>query len=548
MTCPMFCYQCEQTSLGSGCTDLGVCGKEPEVSALQDLLIYQLEGMAFWGVKVLERGQTIPSEVHRFVIDALFSTLTNVNFDPAFFFELLRKSAEIKAGLRTRAGEEAGEWPEAARYALPAAESEIQRDAFAVDIRGQAEENPDVQSLKDTWLYGLKGMAAYAHHAWVLGYREDAVNRYFYRGLSDLLDRQLTLADLTGKIMEFGQVNLRCMELLDRANTETFGHPEPTRARISRKKGPFIVVSGHDLYDLKMLLEQTAGTGVQVYTHGEILPALAYPELKKYPHLVGNYGSAWQNQQREFSGLPGCILMTTNCLMEPRPSYSDRIFTTGVVGWNGIPHIPEREGTKDFSPLIQKALELGGWAEDEPELSIPIGFGRRAILERAGEIIEAVKAGKIRHFFLVGGCDGARAGRNYYTEFAAQTPPDTVVMTLACGKYRFNRLDLGTIAGLPRLLDLGQCNDAYSAIQVALALADAFQCSVNELPLTLVLSWYEQKAVGILLTLLSLGIQNIYLGPSLPAFISPNVLHFLVDQFRIHPISTPALDMAAALS
>jgi len=544
----MFCYQCEQTSLGSGCTDFGVCGKEPEVSALQDLLIYQLEGMAFLGGKILERGQTIPSEVHRFVIDALFSTLTNVNFDPAFFFEQLKESARLKAELRTRAGEDVVEFPEAARYVLPADESAIQRDAFAVNIRSQAGENPDVQSLKDTLLYGLKGMAAYAYHARVLGYRDDAVTRYFYHGLSDLLDHQLTLADLTEKIMEFGRVNLRCMELLDRANTETFGHPEPTRARISRKKGPFIVVSGHDLHDLKMLLEQTAGTGVQIYTHGEMLPALAYPELKKYPHLAGNYGSAWQNQQREFASLPGCILMTTNCLMEPRPSYADRIFTTGVVGWPGIPHIPEREGRKDFSPLIQKALELGGWTEDEPELSIPIGFGRHAILERAGEIIEAVKSGAIRHFFLVGGCDGAKAGRNYYTEFAAQTPRDTVVMTLACGKYRFNRLDLGTIAGLPRLLDLGQCNDAYSAIQVALALAEAFGCSVNELPLTLVLSWYEQKAVGILLTLLSLGIQNIYLGPSLPAFISPNVLQFLVKQFHIHPISAPVQDMAAALS
>jgi hydroxylamine reductase len=338
------------------------------------------------------------------------------------------------------------------------------------------------------------------------------------------------------------------MELLDSANTTTFGHPEPTQVRITRKKGPFIVVSGHDLKDLKDLLEQTAGKGINVYTHGEMLPANAYPGLKKYPHLVGNFGGAWQNQQREFNGLPGCVLMTTNCLMEPRDSYKDRIFTTGVVGWADIPHIASRNGVKDFTPVIEKALALGGWPEDDHEKCLLAGFGRNATLSNAGAIIDAVKSGQIRHFFLVGGCDGARPGRNYYTQFAEKAPKDSVILTLACGKYRFNKKEFGTVAGLPRLLDIGQCNDAYSAIQIAVALAGAFECGVNDLPLTLVLSWYEQKAVCILLTLLSLGIKNIYLGPTLPAFLSPNVLQILVDKFAIHAISTPEEDMAAMLA
>jgi len=348
--------------------------------------------------------------------------------------------------------------------------------------------------------------------------------------------------------MEFGLVNLKCMELLDRANTESFGHPEPTPVLITRKKGPFIVISGHDLHDLVDLLEQTSGKGVNVYTHGEMLPSLSYPGLKKYPQLVGNFGGAWQNQQREFDNLPGAILMTTNCLMEPRKSYADRIFTTGVVGWTDMSHIPEKDGKKDYAPVIEKALELGGWQNDEPEKTILVGFGRQATLSHAGEIVEAVKSGQIRHFFLVGGCDGAKAGRNYYTDFAASAPKDSVILTLACGKYRFNKLDFGTVAGLPRLLDIGQCNDAYSAIQIALALANAFECGVNDLPLTMVLSWYEQKAVCILLTLLALGIKNIHLGPTLPAFITPNVLNFLVQTFNIKPITTARADLAAILA
>ncbi len=548
METPMFCYQCEQTFRGSGCVEFGLCGKEPDVATLQDLLIYQLEGLAVFGVAAADKGKTIPAEVHRLVIDALFSTLTNVNFDARFFLDLLRQTAQAKQTLKALAEDAPGKLPPAALYQLPSSDEAIQKDANLVNIRPAAGQMDDVQSLKDTLLYGMKGMAAYAHHAWILGYQDEAVNNYLHKGLSALLDESLTLNDLIGMVMEFGQVNLKAMELLDRANTDTFGHPEPSQALISKKKGPFIVISGHDLGDLLQLLEQTAGTGVNVYTHGEMLPALAYPGLKKYPHLVGNYGSAWQNQQREFDGLPGCILMTTNCLMEPRESYQDRIFTTGVVGFPGMAYIAEKDGQKDFTPLIEKALALGGWQADEAEKSILIGFGRQATLSHADAIIEAVRTGKISHFFLVGGCDGARAGRNYYTEFAEQTPADSVILTLACGKYRFNTKEFGTVAGLPRLLDVGQCNDAYSAIQIALALANAFNCGVNDLPLTLVLSWYEQKAVCILLTLLSLGIKNIYLGPSLPAFITPNVLNFLVEQFNIKPISTPAEDLAAILA
>jgi hydroxylamine reductase len=548
METPMFCYQCEQTSQGKGCMSVGVCGKDTEVAGLQDLLVYQLEGLAFYGNAILKKGNTLDQTVHRFVIDALFSTLTNVNFNKQFFYKMLKQAQQVKLSLKEQAGFMAGTLPMAALYAMPTTEKGMQNDAGLVNIRPQADENPDVQSLKDTLLFGIKGMAAYAHHAWMLGYRDEEVNNYLYKGMAAMLDESLTLQDLVGMVMEFGQVNLKCMELLDRANTTSFGHPEPTHTRISKKKGPFIVVSGHDLHDLEMLLEQTAGKGIHVYTHGEMLPANTYPGFKKYPHLVGNYGGAWQIQQKEFDNLPGAILMTTNCLMEPRSSYKDRIFSTGVVGWSDVAHIEETDCQKDFSPVIAKALELPGWSEDEAEKSILGGFGHTATLSAAGQIVDAVKSGQIKHFFLVGGCDGAKPGRNYYTEFAEKSPKDTVVMTLACGKYRFIKKDLGTVAGLPRLLDVGQCNDAYSAIKIALALAEAFNCGVNDLPLTLVLSWYEQKAVCILLTLLSLGIKNIYLGPTLPAFISPNVLNFLVETFDIHPTSTAQQDIAAMLA
>jgi hydroxylamine reductase len=541
----MFCYQCEQTAMGTGCTEFGVCGKEADVAVLQDLLIYQLEGLSVFANHALRLGQELPAGADPFVIRALFSTLTNVNFDRDFFVETLRESQRVKNSLQAIAALPAGGLPAAARFVLPATEEQILAAASQIDFRPQAETAEDLQSLKDTLLFGLKGMAAYAHHAAVLGYTNPTVNAWFYQGLSALLDPSLNLNDLVALTMEFGKVNLACMELLDRANTETFGHPEPTQALISRKKGPFIIVSGHDLYDLAQLLEQTAGKGINIYTHGEMLPALAYPQLKKYPHLIGNYGSAWQNQQREFENLPGCVVMTTNCLMEPRKSYQDRIFTTGAVGFPQLAEVPVKAGQKDFSPVIEKALALGGWPADEPEQRILTGFGRQATLSHAAEIVAAVKTGQIRHFFLIGGCDGAKPGRNYYTDFATQAPKDSVILTLACGKYRFNKLEFGTVAGLPRLLDIGQCNDAYSAIQIAAALAEAFQCGLNDLPLTLVLSWYEQKAVCILLTLLSLGMKNIYLGPSLPAFLTPNVVKFLVDTFNIKPISSPQADLAA---
>ena len=547
MTSSMFCYQCEQTFHGTGCVDFGMCGKDSDVAGLQDLLVYQLEGLAYFGYQARQAGCPVRGEIDRFMIEGLFATLTNVNFVPGFFVNLLRQSQAFKDELRAMVAP-GGAVPLAALYRLPLSDAELLADAERVNIRPYAVRDVDLQSLKDTLLYGLKGMAAYAYHAWVLGYRDAEVSAYLYRGLSAIIDDTLDLGATLAILMEFGQVNLRCMELLDTANTTTFGHPEPTVVRTTPKAGPCIVVSGHDLYDLKQLLEQTAGKGINIYTHGEMLPAHAYPAFKQYPHLAGNYGGAWQNQQREFDNLPGCILMTTNCLIEPRDSYKDRLYTTSVVGWTDVAHIDEVEGRKDFSPIIAQALALGGWSEDEPEQTLLTGFGRAATLSHAGEIINAVKSGQIKHFFLIGGCDGARPGRNYYSEFAAQTPSDSVILTLACGKYRFNKEDFGTVAGLPRLLDVGQCNDAYSAIRIALALADAFECGVNDLPLTLVLSWFEQKAVCILLTLLSLGLKNIYLGPTLPAFISPKVLNILVEQFNIHPVSTPEEDLAAILA
>ena len=407
----------------------------------------------------------------------------------------------------------------------------------------------DIRSLKSLILFGIRGMAAYAYHAMVLGYRNEEVQQFFYKALSALAE-DWDMEQLLPVALETGKANLACMELLDRANTETYGTPTPTEVSLTVEKGPFIVVTGHDLYDLKLLLEQTQGMGVNIYTHGEMLPAHAYPELKRYPHLKGNFGTAWQNQQREFDGLPAPILFTTNCLMPVKPGYADRVFTTEVVSYPGMPHIGEN---RDFTPVIQKALELGGFSEDRAFTgingggSVTTGFGHGTVLRVADQVMEAVKSGDIRHFFLVGGCDGARPGRNYYTEFVKQAPKDTIILTLACGKYRFNDLDLGAIGGLPRLMDMGQCNDAYSAIKVALALADAFDCSVNELPLSLVLSWYEQKAVSILLTLLYLGIRNIRLGPTLPAFVSPNVLKYLVEHYQIAPVTTPEADLEALL-
>lgn len=537
----MFCYQCEQTFRSEGCVTKGVCGKDPDVAALQDMLIHQIEGIAF-----LAKDQVPDKPTAFFVIEALFSTLTNVDFSSNRFYKLLEEAQQIKDRLYKQV-QPAGKTPAAVAYKLPENRTQILIQAHLLNLF-KANADPDVQSLKDTLLFGMKGMAAYAHHAWVLGYMDDEVNQWFMKGLAAVVDPTLTMQDVLALVMEFGGINLKCMELLDRANTTTYGHPEPTHTLISRKKGPFIVVSGHDLHDLYQVLEQTAGKGVNVYTHGELLPANAYPGLKKFPHLLGNYGGAWQNQQKEFDKLPGCIVMTTNCLMEPRDSYRDRLYTSGVVGFDDVKHIEEVNGKKDFSGVIKQALELGGWQEEEPEKRILTGFARETVLGNAALVVDAVKTGKISHFFLIGGCDGAKPGRNYYTNFAEKTPKDSIILTLACGKYRFNKKEFGTVAGLPRLMDVGQCNDAYSAIRIALALSEAFKCGVNDLPLTLVLSWYEQKAVCILLTLLSLGIKNIYLGPTLPAFLSPNVVDFLVKQFDLHPITSPEQDLVEILA
>jgi len=518
----MFCFQCEQTAGGKGCTVSGVCGKKPEVANKQDELTGALIGLARAAA-----GKTPGKAADKIMLQGLFATVTNVNFDPARIDAMIAAARAEKNKL------------DAAATDFPAA------DLWAG--------NEDIVSLRSTLLLGLRGMAAYAWHAAVLGKTDDEVTAWFYKGMR-ALGEEHSAEEWLGLLMEFGQVNLKCMALLDEANTSTYGHPVPTVVPTTVEKGPFIVITGHDLHDLKQLLEQTAGKGINVYTHGEMLPAHAYPELKKYPHLKGNFGTAWQNQQKEFDNIPAPILYTTNCLMPPKSSYADRVFTTEVVGYPEIKHIAaDGKGNKDFAAVIAKALELGGYKEDQPFTGINggnklvTGFARNTVMGVAGTVIDAVKAGAIKHFFLVGGCDGAKPGRNYYTEFVKQTPKDTVVLTLACGKYRFNDLDLGEIGGIPRLLDMGQCNDAYSAIQVAIALAGAFECEVNKLPLTLVLSWYEQKAVCILLTLLALGIKNIYIGPSLPAFLSGNVLKILVEKFNLHPITTPEQDLKAIL-
>lgn len=542
----MFCYQCEQTLGAKGCVKSGVCGKNPTVANLQDVLIHELKGIGFYGQKNLEKGLKIRSEINKFVVDTMFSTLTNVNFDPTRFVEYIKKAEEIKDELKNAVGE-IENVPKAANYRAPNTMEEMVEDAKNIGIMSDEKLDMDIRSLRELLIYAFKGMAAYAHHAYILGKFEDEVNNFFYKGLAGTIDDSLTVEDLFNLNMELGKTNFKCMEVLDSAVTNPFGDPEPTEVLITKKKGPFIIVSGHDYKDLKELLEQTEGKGINIYTHCEMLPANAYPELKKHKNLIGNFGGAWQKQQEEFDRIPGCILMTTNCVQKPRDSYKDRLFTTSIVGMPECPHIEEVNGKKDFTPIIQKALELGGWQEDEPEKRITIGFAHNAILSHANEVVEAVKGGKIKHFFLIGGCDGAKPGRNYYTEFAEKTPKDTIILTLACGKYRFNKLDLGTVAGFPRVLDCGQCSDSYSAIKVALTLAEAFNCGVNELPLSLVLSWYEQKAVGILLTLLSLGIKDIRLGPTLPAFITPNILQVLVDKFGLKPISTPEEDLKAIL-
>ncbi|WML34932.1 hydroxylamine reductase [Clostridium sp. OS1-26] len=543
----MFCYQCEQTAGGKGCTKVGVCTKTPEIAAMQDLLIYQLKGTSCYAVKLLEKGEKIDKSIVSFVEDALFMTLTNVNFDPEAHINMLKKSQKIKEELREKVGQVSLNTPEAL-YNLSDSKEQILEDAKKAGIMYNQDLNEDIRSVRETIKYGLKGIAAYAHQARFINYNSDEVDEFYFKALSSLTDDSLTLEDLIKCLMKTGDMSVKIMEVLDKANNEKYNSPSPKKVSVNIKKGPFIIVSGHDLRDLQMLLEQTEGKGINIYTHGEMLPSHGYPELNKYPHLVGNFGSAWQNQQKEFDGIPGCILMTTNCLMKPKDSYKDRIFSTSVVGFDGIKHIAKNEnGYKDFSEIIDKALELGGFEKDEEVKEILVGFGHKATLSHADTIINAVKEGKVKRFFLIGGCDGAKPGRNYYTEFAEKIPKDCIILTLACGKYRFNKLEFGEVAGLPRLLDVGQCNDAYSAVRIALALADAFNCGINDLPLSLIISWYEQKAVADLLALLSLGVKGIYLGPSLPAFLTPNVLQFLVDNFDIKPISTPDNDLKQIL-
>ena len=547
MEYPMFCYQCEQTAGGKGCTKMGVCGKTPEVAALQDLLIFQIKGISCYAKEIVEKGENVDKDIVSFVENCLFTTLTNVNFDADVHVELLRRSQEIKEQLRSKVGAIKNN-TEHATYNLSSTKAEMLQDAKKAGIMYDQDLDPDIRSLRQTIVYGLKGISAYGHQARALGYYDDQVDNFYIRALEATTDDNLSVEELIRWTMRTGDMSVAVMKKLDEANTEVYSNPTPHKVNVKIKKGPFIIVSGHDLKDLEMLLQQTEGKGINIYTHGEMLPSHGYPGLKKYKHLVGNFGGAWQDQQKEFDGIPGCILMTTNCLMRPRETYKDRIFTTNVVGWDGVKFVPKKEdGTKDFSEIIEKALELGGYEEDQEPHEILVGFGHHATLSNAGAIVDAVKQGKIRHFFLIGGCDGARPGRNYYTEFAKKVPQDCVILTLACGKYRFNKLDFGEVAGLPRLLDVGQCNDAYSAVRIATALADAFETDVNGLPLSLIISWYEQKAVADLLALLSLGIKGIYLGPTLPAFLSPNVLQYLVDTFDLRPISTPDDDLKSCL-
>ena len=526
----MFCFQCEQTAGCSGCTgNAGVCGKTSRTAGLQDKLTGALIGLA----KTCS-SNPYTEETTRLIIRGLFTTITNVSFNDETIQQLIDEVQREKQRISPGCADCAARCGNTEDY----------------DLEKLWKDNEDIRSLKSLILFGIRGMVAYAYHALVLGYSDAAVDAFFYKALS-VIGYDMGIEDLLPVVLEVGEVNLKCMELLDKANTQTYGTPVPTKVPLIVEKGPFIVITGHDLYDLKKLLEQTEGKGINIYTHGEMLPAHAYPLLKKYPHLKGNFGTAWQNQQKEFDHLPAPILYTTNCLMPVKESYADRVFTTEVVSYPEMVHIGE---DKDFTPVIEKALELGGYQEDTQftgingGTTVTTGFSHGTVLSVADKVIEAVKKGDISHFFLVGGCDGARAGRNYYTEFVKKTPEDSIILTLACGKYRFNDLDLGEIGGLPRIMDMGQCNDAYSAIKVAVALAEAFNCSVNELPLSMVLSWYEQKAVCILLTLLHLGIKNIYLGPTLPAFISPNILSYLVENYNISPISTPEEDLRKILS
>jgi hydroxylamine reductase len=541
----MFCYQCEQTSKGEGCTQIGVCGKQPDVAALQDLLVYALKGLSLYALEGRKSGVIDPG-VNRFTVEAMFSTLTNVDFDPDRFVALINRCAQLRDSLKAKVKAGGGniDFPETAASFKPDSTREgMVNQGKSAGVKSDPSINPDILSLQQTLIYGLKGVAAYADHARILGQEDDAVYAFVHEALAATLRKDLGLNDWVALVLKCGEINLRAMELLDAGNTGVYGHPVPTKTPLGVKKGKAILVSGHDLKDLEEILKQSEGKGIYVYTHGEMLPTHGYPGLKKYPHFYGHYGTAWQNQHKEFPLFPGAIVMTTNCLQRPLDTYKDNIFTTGLVGWPGMTHIAD----KNFRPAIEKALSMPGFLSDINGKSVMVGFARNAVLGVADKVIEAVKDKKIRHFFLVAGCDGAKPGRNYYTEFVEKVPKDCVVLTLACGKFRFFDKDLGDIGGIPRLLDIGQCNDAYSAIQIAVALSKAFGVGVNDLPLSMVLSWYEQKAVAILLTLLYLGIKNIRLGPSLPAFITPNVLNVLVQNYGIKPVTTPDDDLKAIL-
>ncbi len=544
----MFCRQCEQTAGGQHCTVRGVCGKNEDTAVLQDLLIELTEAIGYLGEK-LKSFNYSNSNIDLLIVENLFTTVTNVNFDPKRIETMIRKTYQVKEELKdTLLNKDYKEkLPDKVNTELTDTFEKLLERAHESELVGDSNVSEDIKSLREILLYGLKGMAAYYDHAFILGKEDLEVAGFFYKGLASLINDGLGVQDYLNLIMEFGKVNLRCLELLDQAHNDIFGTPGVKKVSLSIKKGPAIIVSGHDLEDLKQLLEQTKGKGINIYTHGEMLPAHGYPELNKYQHLAGHFGSAWQNQQKEFDNIEAAILMTTNCIQEPKTSYSDRIFTTGLVAWPGTEHIEENNGKKDFSKVIDKAFEIGGFKEEKEGKEILVGFGHKTVLSLADKIIEAVKAKSIRHFYLIGGCDGARPGRNYFTEFAQKVPKDCMILTLACGKFRFNYLDFGTIGDFPRLLDCGQCNDAYSAVKIAMALAKAFDCSVNDLPLSFILSWYEQKAVCILLSLLSLGIKDIRLGPTLPAFVSENVLKVLVDKFNIKPITTVQEDLAQTL-
>lgn len=541
----MFCYQCEQTARGIGCDKVGVCGKQPDVAALQDLLMYAVKGLALVAVEGRKVGISDPA-VNRFTCEAVFATLTNVDFDPARFVEFIHRTVELREALKKEvrvAGGKADFTEGPAAFTPAGTPAELVAQGEKVGLMADASENPDIRSLKHTLQFGIKGVCAYADHAAILGREDEKVYAFIHEGLVATLRKDLSADDLVKLVLKCGEINLRTMELLDAANTGAYGHPVPTKVPLGTRKGKAILVSGHDLKDMEEILKQSQGKGIYVYTHGEMLPTHGYPGLKKYPHFYGHFGTAWQNQQKEFPAFPGPIVMTTNCIQKPADSYKDHIFTTGLVGWPGVKHIAD----KNFAPVIEKALAMPGFPEDTEKGSVMVGFGRNAVLGVSDKVIELVRSGKIRHFFLVGGCDGAKPGRSYYADFVEKVPKDCIVLTLACGKFRFFDKDLGTIEGIPRLLDVGQCNDAYSAVQIAVALAKAFGVGVNELPLSMILSWYEQKAVAILLTLFYLGVKNIRLGPSLPAFVTPPVLDVLVKNFNVMPIKTPDEDLKAIL-